>query len=316
MRVPLISTLVMLVYLVAPHFQAFCQDSGTQVKAANTISTKEIDDLMTAIKPLFAPIGKPGPSDWLANHAESGQTFSEYTKSNPFRPVKSNVTTIYVQPLGDFSNRQKKIIDLTTGFLEKYFGLPSAVHSPLPLSVIPGSARRVHPSWGDKQVLSTYVLDDVLKPKLPKDAAAYIAFTTSDLWPGQGWNFVFGQASLDDRVGVWSIYRNGNADGNDDEFRVCLRRTISTAAHETGHMFGMLHCIAYECLMCGSNHRAEADRRPLALCPECMAKLCWATGVRPTEHYRKLAAFCREHGLEKDRALFDKLLHALPAQDP
>ena len=47
-----------------------------------------------------------------------------------------------------------------------------------------------------KQILTTHVLGEVLKPRLPKDAAAYIAFTASDLWPGEGWNFVFGQATL------------------------------------------------------------------------------------------------------------------------
>ena len=38
---------------------------------------------------------------------------------------------------------------------------------------------------------------------LPKDAFAFVAFTSSDLWPGEGWNFVFGQASMEGRIGVW-----------------------------------------------------------------------------------------------------------------
>lgn len=37
-----------------------------------------------------------------------------------------------------------------------------------------------------------------------------IAFTNADLWPGEGWNYVFGQASLADHVGVWSIHRYGD----------------------------------------------------------------------------------------------------------
>jgi hypothetical protein len=27
----------------------------------------------------------------------------------------------------------------------------------------------------------------------PADALAYLALTASDLWPGEGWNFVFGR---------------------------------------------------------------------------------------------------------------------------
>jgi len=59
-------------------------------------------------------------------------------------------------------------------------------------------------TWGDRQVLAGYVLDSVLKPRLPGDAAACIAVTASDLWPGEGWNFVSGEASLQDRVAVKS----------------------------------------------------------------------------------------------------------------
>ena len=68
---------------------------------------------------------------------------------------------------------------------------------------------------------------------------AYLALTASDLWPGQGWNFVFGEASLRQRIGVWSIYRNGDPE---TDFQLCLRRTLSTASHETGHILGMAHC--------------------------------------------------------------------------
>ena len=39
-------------------------------------------------------------------------------------------------------------------------------------------------------------------------------------------------------------------------------------AHETGHMFSMRHCTKYECLMSGTNHLNETDRRPIDACPE------------------------------------------------
>lgn len=260
--------------------------------------------------PLHTKLGKPKPGDWLAEHSEPGQTYSEYVAGQPIRPDKTRCS-IYILPLGDFDKQQKKIIDETAEFMGVYFQLPVKIQETMSLDRIPAKARRKHPSWGMPQVLSTYVLDEVLRPQLPKDACAYIAFTTSDLWPGKGWNFVFGQASLSERVGVWSIYRNGDPNGSDSERRLCLLRTLKTATHETGHMFSMYHCTFYDCNLCGSNNREEADSQPIWLCPICLAKLCHATGADPAKRYRELAAFCKVHGFEKQQKFYEKSLEML-----
>ncbi len=262
---------------------------------------------MERLRPLAAKLEPPRLGDWLAHHKEPGQTFEEYLACQPTGPTKER-RTICVQPLGDFTPAQRKIITLTADFMGRYFALPVKVQDDLPLSLIPARARRVHPSWGVKQILTSYVRDEVLKPRLPKDAVAYIAFTTSDLWPGEGWNFVFGEASLSERVGVWSIFRNGDPEA---EAKLCLLRTVKTATHETGHMFSMQHCTLYECNMCGSNNRPESDRRPLACCPECVAKLWWITGADPVARYRKLAEFCREQGLASEQEFYEKAIKAL-----
>jgi archaemetzincin len=251
------------------------------------------------LRPLAAKLAPPGPHDWLARHDEPGQTFEEYVVSRPVVP-RGRRSVIYICPLGDFTKTQRRIVDLTAEFMGRYFDRPVKLMEGVPLSAVPARARRVHPSWGDRQVLATYVLYDVLKPALPADAAAAVALTASDLWPGRGWNFVFGQASLRERVGVWSIYRNGDPDESESAFRLCLLRTIKTATHETGHMFSMLHCTKYECNMCGSNHREESDRRPLALCPECVAKVAWATGADLAGRYRSLEDFARARGLDRE----------------
>jgi archaemetzincin len=269
---------------------------------------QEISNLMETmerLKPLHKKLGKPRPGDWLATHPESGQSFRAYLDSGPVKPDRTR-QIIYIQPLGAFTPLQVKIIALTAEFMGSYFGVSVKLEEVISLSLIPERARRVHPSWGNHQILTSYVLDEVLKPRLKKDALALIAFTPADLWPGEGWNFVFGQASLRGRVGVWSIYRNGDPTESEDSFRLCLLRTLKTATHEMGHMISMLHCIQYECNMCGSNHREESDRRPLALCPECLAKLCWATRIEPEERFKDLAAFCQKQGLEKEAAFFQK----------
>ena len=283
-------------------------------KEANRQSdSSDVDRLaaiMEKLRPLFSELGEPQPGDWLTAHEEPGQTFREYLASRPVT-ARGPRRVIYIQPLGKFTKPQQAIIEATADFLGRYFQLPVKVNESWPDSVVPAKARRRHPSWGMEQILTGYVLDELLRPKLPKDAAALLGFTATDLWPGEGWNFVFGEASITDRVGVWSIYRNGDPDGGADAFRLCLLRTLKTASHEIGHMFSMLHCTAYECNMCGSNNREESDRRPLALCPECLAKLCRATGGDLLARYEKLVAFCAKHGLAAEEVFYRSCIRAL-----
>ena len=273
--------------------------AGLAVKAGDRAEAARLRPLTRKLRPLHRRISKPAPGDWLDQHRETGQTFRQYVAARPVT-LAGKRRVIYIQPLGDFTASQRRIVSLTSDFMSRFYNVSVIVKDTLPLEVIPDKARRRHPSWGMPQVLSSYVLDDVLKPRFPKDAVAFLAFTASDLWPGKGWNFVFGQASLRERVGVWSIYRNGDPDESDAAFRLCLRRTLKTAVHETGHMFTMKHCTLYECGMCGSNHREESDRRPLWFCPECVAKVWWATGADPVKRYEQLAEFCDENGLDTE----------------
>ncbi len=67
-------------------------------------------------------------------------------------------------------------------------------------------------------------------------------------------------------------------------------------AHETGHMFGLAHCIYFNCLMNGSNHLAESDRRPLHLCPVCLRKLQWSIGFDVVARYGALERVTRADG--------------------
>lgn len=295
-----------LVFLCALFFSLGC------AMDENPDNAKALIQVITELRPLHKKLGKPGPNDWLAHHREPGQTFREYLECDPVRPDKKR-NTIYIQPLGSFTETQERIVKLTAEFMRRYFSVPVKIEEDLPLSIIPDDARRIHPSWGVKQILTSHVLDVMLKPEIRKrkDALAMITFTTSDLWPGEGWNFVFGQASLRSRVGVWSIYRNGDPDESEESFRLCLLRTIKTATHEVGHMLSMLHCLLYECNMCGSNHREESDRRPLALCPECLAKICWATAADPAKRFQALADFCQETGLKEEETFYLKSLEKL-----
>jgi archaemetzincin len=289
------------------------QESHKEIRGSTTPEKKRdltLPPPFQKLVELHNPLGKPRPTDWLSRYSEQGQTYADFRQSNPVR-ADNRRRTLYIQPLGDFSQTQRKIVRLTANYMGIYFQLPILVREDLPLSLISKRARRQHPQWGVPQILTTYVRNELLKPQLPDDAVALIAFTASDLWPGEGWNFVFGEASLDDRVGVWSINRFGDPETNLDTFRLSLRRTLGTATHETGHMFSMQHCIFYECSMCGSNSLEESDRYPLWLCPQCLAKLCYATGAEPEKRFQELIVFAKANGLKEAADFWQKSLSAI-----
>jgi archaemetzincin len=264
-------------------------------------------ELERKLRPLADPLPPFQPGDWLAEHPEPGQTFAEYVDARPVRK-SDKLHTIYLCLVGVFSKARRRILELTQDYLALFFDCPVNIQRQIALESIPAGARRTHPSWGDPQVLTGYILHEVLEPDRPADALAYLALTASDLWPGRGWNFVFGEASLRQRIGVWSIYRNGDPE---TEFPLCLRRTLATASHEAGHILGMAHCTAYSCLMNGSNHQEEKGRRPMHLCPVCLRKLCWNLRVEPVPYLKRLEAFCPKNDLDPERVWYGEAIARL-----
>jgi archaemetzincin len=260
--------------------------------------------------PVATPLEEPEVGDWLAEHPEPGQTFAEYRAADPVRRGRG-LATIYLCLLGEFTEPQQRVVGLTQEYLGLFFDVPVIVRRRVPLGDVPARARRTHPDWGDEQVLSTYVLREVLGPDRPDDALAYLALTASDLWPGEGWNFVFGQANLRKRVGVWSLYRNGDSGPGEDAYRLYLRQTLATATHETGHVLTLRHCVAFACLMNGSNHQEERDCRPLHLCPVCLRKLLWNLQADPVPYLRRQETFFRENGLGEEAGWYATACHGL-----
>ncbi|MBN1395069.1 MAG: hypothetical protein JW959_08605 [Pirellulales bacterium] len=280
------------------------------LSAAEPDETLMLPPKYRKLLPLHEKLGEPRPGDWLTVQDEPGQTFRQYIRQKPVRADRRR-RTIYVQPLGELPETKKKIVELTADFLAAYFQLPVKIREVVSLESVPEAAKRKPGKHRSEQILTTHVLYNILKPRLPRDAVTMIGITASDLWPGEGWNYVFGQASLGDRVGVWSFNRYGDPDRDEEAFKRCLLRTMKTAAHETGHMFSMRHCTLYQCNMCGCNHLGESDRRPLRLCPHCLAKLCHATGADPIKRFESLIEFYNKHGFEEEREFCEKSLELI-----
>jgi archaemetzincin len=239
----------------------------------------------------FEPIPDPGPNDWLAVHDEPGQTFLDFVKSRPNRPDAVR-NTIYLQPLEDFQKSKAPPIDTLVQFAQAFFAMKVAALPPLAAS----SRRittRINPYTHREQLLTPDILR-LLADNLPENAFCVVAITMRDLYPGPAWNFVFGEASLRDRVGVYSFARydpHFYGIASSDRDSLILRRSCKVLAHETCHMFGILHCIYFKCLMNGSNHLEESDRRPLHLCPVDLRKLHYSIGFDINQRYRNLLEF-------------------------
>lgn len=295
--------------MTAPPFEDVVIPSALQ-----TPEIERLRSLSQKIRPLHVRLRKPGPDDWLAKHTELGQTFNQYLIDHR-EPLLEKYAKMYVQPLGEFTPTQRRLLDQTADFLHRFFDFPVTVQSDVPLDGAPASARRFLESRQAEQILTSYLLNDVLKPRRPDDAVAVLGLTATDLWPAPGWNYVFGQASLSERVGVWSMSRYGNPDEGAAAYTLCLRRTLATATHETGHMFGIPHCIAFECCMNGSNHLDESDSRPLEFCPECQPKIWWACRVDPIVRYERLIEFGEKHQLDGETGHWRLALKKLRSRD-
>ncbi len=256
----------------------------------------------------FEHLGKPAPGEWLDRFDEPGQTFKQYRLSAP--PGRTAQRKRFViQPIGPFSYEGRQALDRAAEFAGLFFDVPVEAVDPIDL---PDNPDRVVSSG--PQYLTDPLLD-TLRPRLPDDAIGLLGITEADLYPGDGWNYVFGYASLADRVGVYSLARYfprfWGQGTSDETAALALQRTAKVFVHEAGHMFGIHHCTEYHCVMNGSNSLDETDRGPLFLCPIDLAKLHWALEFDIEARYVKMREYCAKYGLDSDAAWLERRLAAI-----
>jgi len=265
-----------------------------------------------ALDDSFQPVTVPSPSDWLAVHREPGQTFDDFRRSQPNRP-DTRRRIIYLQPVGDFRAQQSPSLEMLRQYAADFFQMEVKALAPISISAS-GVTSRTNSMTGRRQVLTGGVLH-WLQGRLPGDAFCLLGITMEDLYPEPSWNFVFGQASLNERVGVYSFARYDPAfygeDRGKDYQKLILQRSMKVLTHETGHMFGLTHCIYFHCVMNGSNHLQESDRRPLHLCPVCLRKLQFSVGFDVVKRDEALAQFERRAGLEDEAAWVERRLETI-----
>jgi archaemetzincin len=264
-----------------------------------TLST----ELQRAFDPAgFDPMPLPDPDDWLAQHPERPQSFDDYVRE-PHNVPDRQRNVIYLLPVGAFPATAPPLMELANT-VRAFFMLEVKTLPAVSLRDV-NAKTRINAKTRKRQLFAPDVLA-WLKTHLPEDAFGLVAVTMDDLYPDPTWNFVFGMASLKERVGVQSLARQ------DPEFfgeprpkdwqTLAGRRATWTLLHEISHMFGLTHCTYWRCVVAGSNSQEEADRSPLHACPVCLRKLHSAIAFDPAAREDALAAVFRRLGIDDEAA--------------
>lgn len=245
-------------------------------------------------------IEPPEPGEWLESQLDKtpDQSFETFAASRPNVPDRGR-RTIYLQPLCDVAELQQAPFPEgpwpSWAVLEQVVRVFYAPLQVVALPAVPMSSLRPKPQSRKNDYGSQYnarqVLDALKQLSVPKDAYCTLAVTMLDLYPRDDWNFVYGLASLSERVGVFSFIRHTPDQQKPPAVREgeMLHDSMKTMLHEIGHMFGLKHCTFFNCLMRGNNGKGiEHQPNYLHLCPVCLRKLHSSTGFDVPEHYAGL----------------------------
>ena len=250
----------------------------------------------------FEPMPEPGPDDWLARHPEKPQSFQDYLRADRNVPnPQGNV--IYLLPVGAFPPTAPPLAQLAK-IVHAFFMLEVRTLPAVNVGDVTAKTR-INEGTKKRQLFAPEVLG-WLRRRLPDDAFGLVAVTMEDLYPEPSWNFVFGMASLKERVGVQSLARQDPAffgERRPDGWQTLARRRATwTLVHEISHMFGLTHCTYWRCVVAGSNSQDEADRSPLHACPVCLRKLYSAIKFDPAAREDALAAVFGRLGIDDEAA--------------
>jgi len=82
--------------------------------------------------------------------------------------------------------------------------------------------------------------------------------------------YIFGQAFLNGRTGIASLYRFSNERyGMNTNDKFILERFKKEVIHELGHTYGLIHCHVPICVMRSSTYVEDIDQKSANLCLKC-----------------------------------------------
>jgi archaemetzincin len=177
--------------------------------------------------------------------------------------------------------------------INKMLSLPVRVLRPKPLPLQTYHVLR-------HQYHSTQLLEFLLDND--SGALRILGITAEDLYIPI-FTFVFGEAQLDGKAAIISMFRpRGDADGRTPSKSLLLGRLIKLGLHELGHTFGIKHCRQEGCLMGFSSNLEKLDQKQVAFCRYCKVLL--------SDSFQNLGLIRRFNGYEGIPALNASILAA------
>lgn len=116
----------------------------------------------------------------------------------------------------------------------------------------------------DSRVLLARLLEEA-----PEGAGRVLGVTTVDLFIPV-LTYVFGEAQLEGRAAVVSMYRlDATVYGLPENKRLLAERLRKEALHELGHTYNLMHCDDPLCVMRSSTYVEEIDLKSDRFCRQC-----------------------------------------------
>lgn len=181
-------------------------------------------------------------------------------------PVPAAVAEVQLVPLGDCP---RALAEELAALLSRHVGVACRV----PADALPA---RDLPCLAGREQLDAHALLQRLAslPRRVPPGAVRLGLTKRDIGLAV-FSFVFGLAHTGDgRVAVVSLARLDPAFyGLPPDSGVTARRALGEMLHELGHVAGLPHCIAPDCVMRFAGTVEKAEARGCAFCERCRARL-------------------------------------------
>jgi archaemetzincin len=180
--------------------------------------------------------------------------------------IPENITLI------SFGHDEKEFLEWVARDVEKEFSLPVKIKDDyLDLSDFFDPSRRQYNGTLLLKKIDTDFASDSVKTIGLFHVDLFIPILT----------YIFGQAFLNGRSGIVSMYRLTNERyGIKMDDKLLLDRYRKEIIHELGHTFGLIHCNIPTCVMRASTYVEDIDQKGHKLCKHCKVNLEHFVGRR------------------------------------